>query len=122
MCAAVDELQEFEQWRDEVLPLLKGDVRKGLTPGELREKYMALLTARLISIGLTEKRASAAIVAIKDILDRVEGKAIETKEIRHKLESLPEQELDALLLTKMKDISESAPAQTYGLEDKKEDE
>lgn len=114
MIAAVDELAKFQQWKKEVLPALQKDVASGVPAKDMMAKYEAALTARLISLAMLEEKASSAIVAIKDLLDRVQGKAVETKEITHRLGKLSQEELDAMLKTKLKDLTdvtvESIPA------------
>jgi hypothetical protein len=101
--SAIAELRTTGQW-DSVLPEITLDVSKGMDTETLRKKYAPLLTAKQISIGLTSPRPNAALAAIKDVMDRAEGKPVETKEVRHKLEALSEEELEAVLRTKLQDL------------------
>jgi hypothetical protein len=59
------------------------------------------LVARQISLALTEEDAGKAGSAVKDLLDRGIGKPTEKKELKHKLEGLPEEQVDAALATKL---------------------
>lgn len=101
MASLVDDLIQFDEFKEKILPALREDLNSGKTPEALREKYLALLTARQITIGLREIDSGKALAAIKDIQDRQEGKAVEKQEVVHRLEGLPDRELDALLQTKM---------------------
>jgi hypothetical protein len=102
MVNMVSDLAEFEDFRKQFLPMIQKDLREGKTVKELREKYQAMLQARVIQIGLMEQDASKALAAIKDSLDRTEGRAVERKAIAHKFESMDDRELDALLASKLK--------------------
>ena len=104
MVRSLDELREFEKFRDEVLPALQVDLRKGLTAKQLRSKYATILTARMISIAVAEMDSGKATTAIKDILDRDEGKAVEQKITRHKFENLSDEQLDAIILSEADDL------------------
>ena len=70
-----EELAAFEEFKDEVLPMLRKDLRDKLTPSQIRKKYLAYLTARQITIGLTARDEAKSLAAIKDVFDREEGKA-----------------------------------------------
>lgn len=104
-----DELCEFEEFRQEILPALRADIRLGKSPKELREKYLALMTARQISIGLTNENAAVALTAIKDLQDRAEGKAVEKKVVTHQYAELKDNELDAMLLSEVDDLNYLVP-------------
>jgi hypothetical protein len=66
-------------------------------------KLHTLLTMRQWTIALKSEDDAKALAAIKDILDRTQGKAVEKIETTHKLAGAADSELDALLLTKLKD-------------------
>lgn len=104
MAAALDDLAEYEEFRNEVLPLLRKELKKGTTPQELQTKYEALLTAREISMAATSDNEAIALAAIKDLRDRTSGKAKERKEIHHHLSAAKDEEIDALLLSEMREI------------------
>ena len=102
--AALDRLAAFEQFQDEILPALRQDLAAGKTAEKLYKKYAALAAARSISVALGEADSGKAISAIKDILDRDQGRAIERKQAEHKFSKLPDKELDAFLLTQMNEM------------------
>ncbi len=91
------DLIEFDDFQSTILPALRKDVKSGMTPKQLQEKYAALAAARMINIALTDENITAASAASKDILDRVSGKATEKKEVTHKFKDLTDSELDAIL-------------------------
>lgn len=106
MARKIDDLIAFEKFKEEVLPVLEKDISKGLTAEELVQKYHALAMARGISIAISPKsQDSVALSAIKDILDRAMGKPKERSEITHKMKDVPEEQLNAVLLAKMKALN-----------------
>lgn len=103
LASLMDQLAVFSEWKEVILPEIKEDLQSGATAKDLRKKYLPHLQARLISLGLTCPDPKTALSAIRDSVDREEGKAMERKDIRHSLEQLPDEELNALLLTKLSD-------------------
>lgn len=102
MAHMIDNLAEFEEFREAFLPAIQKDLRAGLSAKEIREKYQAYLQARVVQIGLMEPDSGKALSAIKDLLDRSEGRAVERRAVAHKFESMDDRELDSLLVSKMK--------------------
>lgn len=99
----LDLLAEFQKFKDEIAPILQEDLRANLSAQDLYTKYQAMAAARGISIALTETDSAKALAAIRDIQDRAGGKATERKEVTHKHEKLPDDQLDALLMSKFED-------------------
>lgn len=94
-------LIEFDDFKTTILPAIQADVKAGLTDKQMREKYLALVQARQLTDALTNPDAQAAV---KDILDRTSGKATEKKEITHRLQNLPDNELDAVIKSMETDL------------------
>ena len=103
MALTLDALAEFEQFREEILPALRKDLGSGLTAQEIYNKYQAHAAARGITIAMTSTRESSALVAIKDVLDRTDGKPVERKVVIGKFDGLSDQELRALAYTESSD-------------------
>lgn len=104
---ALDQYREFEAFKETVLPSIQQDLYEGkLTASELYKKYEALAAARAISIAATEEDSGKAISAIKDILDRSQGRAVEKREVNHRFENLSDEELEALVMTEETDLKE----------------
>lgn len=101
---AIDDLAEFEDFKESILPVLRQALKDGLTAEEIYAKYQAYAAARAVSIVALEVDSGKALAGIKEILDRHGGKARERTEVTHKLEKLPEEQLDSLLLSKLKEV------------------
>lgn len=102
----LDDLKEFNEFRSEILPVLREALKAGTDAETIYKKFQAYAAARMVSIAATEIDSAKALSAIKDILDRTQGKAKERQEVTHRLSSLPEEQLDAILLSKLKDQQE----------------
>lgn len=97
---------ELENFKGTIAPFLAKDIKDGLTAKDMREKYRDMLTARVITDALKESDPAKALSAIKDILDRSEGKATEKKEVTHKFDKMEEKELDAILQSEIEDLED----------------
>lgn len=100
------DLAEFEDYQT-ILKTIRKDIKAGMTQKELAQKYAPLAQARVISEMLTTDNPQAALAAAKDLLDRVEGKATEKKEITHRFKDMADAELDAILESEEKDLKET---------------
>jgi hypothetical protein len=103
---ALDDLAEFEEFEVEILPMLKKMIRSKASTPEILEQARPLLVAKLVSIAMNSddegRRASMAL----SLLDRIDGKPVERKEFHHKLGKLKDEEVDALILTKLREANE----------------
>lgn len=104
MTSLVDALQEFEDFKEKILPAIKMDLMSGMSSKELREKYAALVTARQITTAVASSDEGRASAAAKDIIDRTEGKATERREVTHKYADLKDEELDAILASEEEEL------------------
>ncbi len=100
------DLAEFEDYKT-ILATIRKDIKAGMTQKELAKKYAPLAQARIISEMLTTDNSTAALAAAKDMLDRVEGKATEKKEVTHRFKDMAEDELDAILKSEEADLKET---------------
>lgn len=96
------DLAAFQEFRETVAPALRAMVEKKVPPEEMIRQFQSLLTARALTIALTSRDQAKSLAAVKDVLDRGLGKAVERRETKHVLEQLKDQELDALLESKLK--------------------
>jgi DNA-binding transcriptional MerR regulator len=98
---AIDQLAQYEQFMEEVGPVLTAALKEGWTAEKLysNPKIEALLAARAIGIALRDPDSGRSLAAIKEALDRSKGKPTEKKELTHKLEKLSDDELDAALVS-----------------------
>lgn len=100
MVRALDQLAEFEQFKEEILPALRKDIESGLESREIIKKYRALAAAKLVT-AVFVPTAPSALSAARDILDRGDGKPTETKKVEHKFADVADEDLDALLKSKL---------------------
>lgn len=101
MADALDELAEFEEFKDQVLPAIRKDLAAGLTESQILEKYKALAAAAVVTITTKIDQPAVALAAAKDILDRTRGKAKESKDVTHRFSQMPEKEIDAILASEL---------------------
>jgi hypothetical protein len=102
---SIDNLAEYEDFRESILPAIRGDIRDGLTAAQIQEKYNLDVVARQISIALSENDSARALKAIQDLRNRVEGTPVQRVEQKHKLENMDEDQLDALILSKAEAVA-----------------
>lgn len=100
MVNALDQLAAFEQFREEILPALRKDIESGLEAKEIIKKYRSVAAARMVT-SMFMPVPPAAQAAAKDILDRGDGKATEQKKITVKYEDVEDEDLDALLESRL---------------------
>lgn len=97
----IDDLRAFDEFRALVLPALQQDIKNGLKADEILEKYEAIAAARVVSEMATAGGADAA----KDILNRRLGKPVERKQLTHRLDNADEADVDALLMSRLKEVT-----------------
>lgn len=100
---SLDELAEFREFKETLLPALRADLMKGTPAKEILEKVKSLAAARLGQIVVSELDSGKALAAIKDVLDRTDGKAKESIETTHKFQQMKDTDLDALLRSKLQE-------------------
>jgi len=103
MQRSLDELAAYE----EIIAGLPKDLKQALINGDsaemLYKKYSNIAAVRVLQILFTEKDSGKALSAAKELLDRTHGKAVERKHIKHELEGLDDDALDALILSEAKE-------------------
>lgn len=117
---ALDTLADYEDFTSTFLPALQKDLRAHLSMDQILKKYEPVIAARLVQLGVTAD-GSVALGALKEILDRTQGKAVQKQEHTHKLARLKDEELDAMLASK---LAKSGVIETTGhtVEEESEDE
>lgn len=99
MIAAIDELNEFEAFKKDVLPKLRTLISDNAPTKDLLEAARAIAVARLATLAVTEPDAKTALASIKELLERTDGKVTDKKEVTHAMSKLKDEELDALVLS-----------------------
>lgn len=105
----IEELKAFEEYKLEILPMLRSDIKNGTPPEEMRKKYQSYIEARKISIALTDQDSAIALSAARELTDRTEGKAVERKQVTHKYANLKDEELDAILTSEISGLETYLP-------------
>lgn len=103
MSKLIDDLQDFEDFREQILPMIRQDLKAGMSASDMRKKYQALVQARVLTTAITSDDGRA-MAAAKDVLDRQEGRATEKKEVTHRYADLGDKELDAILASEEEDL------------------
>jgi hypothetical protein len=106
MTRTLDRLTQFEDFEKTILPQLQKDIRRGITAKEMASKYSALAMARLITVAMTSENEAQVERAGVKVVEFGDGKATERKEVSHRLEKLPQEQMDALLLTELGEVEE----------------
>jgi hypothetical protein len=106
MAGALDRMTRFKEFEENILPELQRDISKGMSTKEMANKYSRFAMARLITEALTSTNSALAKGAAKDIVEFGDGKATERKEVSHRMEKLPQEQLDALLLTELSEVED----------------
>lgn len=102
---ALDQLAVFEDFQKDMLPKLQALVKKGAKTDEILEMGRALAVARLVTIAATEPDSGKALAAVRELLDRREGKVTDKREVTHRMANLKDEELDALVLTALNEAT-----------------
>lgn len=109
---SIDNLRQFEEFKTEILPKLRKMMKEGKQAEDIIAFAQTFAAARLVSDALTNEDAAQALKSVKEVLDRGMGKPKERQEVTHKLEKLRDEELDALLQSKLAEASEADDADT----------
>lgn len=99
----VERVELFEQYSKDVLPELQRLLKEGRSAEELYQRFSDQAAARAITIALTEPDSGKALQAVKEVQDRAHGKPKERAEHTHKYEKLTDQELEALMKSKIEE-------------------
>lgn len=111
MARGLDELAAYDEFAGQLLPEIRKMLVEGATSEEILARYSPFAAARIVSIAATELDSGKALSAAKDVLDRVQGKAIERKQIAHKFANLSDTDLDAVLASAVEDLVDVTPGE-----------
>lgn len=100
----VENLQAYDRFQTEVSPELRKMLAAGASSKDIMKKFSSFAAARLMTIAMASGDEKSAIIAARDILDRVEGRATETKRLEHSLAAADDRDLDALLKSEMAEL------------------
>jgi uncharacterized protein YabN with tetrapyrrole methylase and pyrophosphatase domain len=106
MAKALDDMADFEDYRENVLPKLRKAVKEKWSVEKIYKEFGALIAAKVITTALTDPDSGRALTAAKEALDRSMGKAKERIETTQKYEKLTDNELDNLLESTLNSVVE----------------
>lgn len=115
--AATEEKLAFDEFKENIAPQLRKMLAGGASSKDIMRAFENYAAARTVTIALTEEDTGKALAAIKDIMDRTQGKAVERKKLEHSMADLSEHELDALLLAEEDDLARLKGGADKGAED-----
>jgi hypothetical protein len=103
MARALDQRVLYEGISAQIAPILTQALAEGWSDEKLANhpKIQLLLTARTITEAINNPDAAKAMTAIKDLKDRTQGKPKERVELTSKLEKTPDEQLDAMIKTRL---------------------
>ena len=104
---ALEDLAEFQDFKADLLPKIRAQLTAGASTKDILNTARAVAVGRLAMIAAMEGDAKTALTAIKELLERTDGKVSEKKEITHQLANMPTEELDALLITAVTESDDS---------------
>jgi len=106
MLNTLDRYELFKGMEENLLKGVRQDIAKGLTADQIYEKYEHLAAACAVTLLARSDSPKELIPVIREIRDRVSGRAVEKKEVRHKFDSLTDDELKALVASEMTENSD----------------
>lgn len=108
MVRALDQLAAYENYRRDVAPHVQQLLASGATAQQILDSCQELAAMKLVERALNGV-GKEQVAAIKELLDRTQGKPTEKIEIKSRYDKLGDQELDALLASKLKDLKDVTP-------------
>lgn len=104
MVKALDDLNEFDQFKQTVLPKLRKAVAENWSVERIYKEFGAMVAAKVITTALTDQDSGKALTASKEILDRALGKSKERVEVT-RYDKLGDDELDQLLNSTLQSVA-----------------
>ncbi len=98
LARTLDQLAEFEKFNDSILPQIRKCIMDNWTPERIRKHFAPIIQGKMV-----ERAITGDFKAMKDVLDRHEGMAVQRVESKTVYQQMGGQELAALALQKFKD-------------------
>lgn len=112
----LDTLAEFDDFNKKILPQFKKALLENWSPERIRKHF-----APLVQVKMAEKALKGDFKAMKDMMDRHEGMAVQRVEQKTVIAQMDPQERAALMLQKLKDAKVIAADGSILLEESDED-
>lgn len=97
MARNLDLLAGYDSYSEQVAPILRKAVEERWSVERIYKEFSSFIAARAITIALKEEDSGKALSALKEVLDRSQGKATERVETTHRLEKMADEDLDRML-------------------------
>lgn len=101
----LDEADEFREYKKSLLPKLRQMVESNTPPEEILKTVQSMAAAKLGTM-IARTDSKQTLNAIIEVLNRTVGKPTEKTESIHKFEKLKDQELDALLESRLAETAD----------------
>ncbi len=101
MAKAIDDLADFEEFKRSLLPILRQDLKSGMSAKEILKKHQSLVAAKLVHDSVMAEDVKDRAAISKYVIDQGSGKATETVKNKHEFEDLSDDEVAALLASKL---------------------
>jgi hypothetical protein len=98
MARSLDALAEFDKFNESILPQLQKMLLENWSPERIRKHFAPMIQAKMV-----QKAVFGDYKAMKDVLDRHEGMAVQRVEQRSVIAQMDPQERAALMLQRLKD-------------------
>lgn len=108
MIRGLDQLASYENYRRDVAPHVQQLLASGATAQQILDSCQELAAMKLVEKALSGT-GKEQVAALKELLDRTQGKPTEKVEIKTRYDKLGDQELDALLASKLKELRDVTP-------------
>lgn len=104
MARRLDKLAEYEEFTNKVAKPLRKLLLEGKSDTEIIKHFKGYLGARLMHVIMTSRNDNITLNAIREAMDRVEGKPVAKVQNTHKFEKLSEAELDAVIESEIRSL------------------
>lgn len=104
--SALGRYEQFKEIEETLLKHIREDLAKGMSADDIYQKYENLAAARAVTLLAQSNESKDLIPVIREIRDRASGRPMEKKQVTHKLASLSDEELRALVASEMSESYE----------------
>jgi hypothetical protein len=105
--------QAFREYQAKVLRSIREDLLAGMTAEQIFKKYEAHAAAALVSSMINPQ---TVVAAAEKVLDRTQGRPVQKTENTHHMSKLKDEELNALLKSRLAEVTEDEDETTEGVQ------
>lgn len=97
MAQSIDDLAEFEDFQESILPKLRAAIKRGDSVEQIYAMAKSAAAGKIATMAIKSKDPKEALALCSEILNRSDGKAKERIDVTTKYEKMTDQELAALV-------------------------